>query len=68
MGAALKVTCEPAQVVLLPPEILIDTDGVTVGVTIMLIELDVTVAVLTQLALEVSIHATTSPLTKLDVV
>jgi len=64
VGVAVKVTCEPAQMGLLSTEI--DNDGVTVGVTLIVIVLELAVAGLAQLALEVSIHAITSPLAKLD--
>jgi len=64
VGTAVKVTCEPEQVGLLSTEI--ETDGVTVGVTLIVIVFELAVAGLAQLALEVSTHAITSPLAKLD--
>ena len=59
---AVNVTEEPAHVGLVPDVIAIVTDGVTLGFTVIVIVLDVTVAGLAQVAFEVILQLTISPL------
>ena len=66
VGVAVNVTDVPEQIVVELPDM--DTDGVTVELTVMLIELEVAVAGEAQLKLEVMITVTTSPLAKVVVV
>lgn len=58
VGVAVNVTDEPAQLGLLPEVIAIDTAGVSVVATVIVIAFDVAVAGDTQFALEVSTQVT----------
>jgi len=61
VGVAVNVTEAPAQTVVLLATI--DTEGVTVAFTVIVMELLVAVALLTQLALLVNCNEITSPFT-----
>ena len=58
----MKVTDCPAHVGLLPEVKEVVTDGVTLGLIVTVVLLDVAVEGLAQLRLEVKTHVTTSPL------
>ena len=62
----MKVSDVPAQIVVVGAEIL--TDGVTEGLTVMVMELEVAVRGEAQPALEVITHDTTCPFVSVDVV
>jgi hypothetical protein len=62
LGVAVKVSDEPAQLGFVPVVKAIVTDGVTLEVLLIVIEFEVAVADVAQVALEVNIHATISPL------
>jgi hypothetical protein len=60
-GVASNTTEEPEQVGLLPEDIAMDTEGLTVALTVMVIPDDVTLAGLAQLKEEVILQVMTSP-------
>jgi hypothetical protein len=60
---AVKIMADPWQMVV--AEAVILTAGVTSAFTVIIIELDVAFAALTQLSLEVSSQVTTSPFARL---
>jgi len=64
VGVAVKVTLVPEQILLSDAKML--TDGVRLGFTTMVIALDVAVAIVKQVALDVNTQVTMSPLAKLD--
>ena len=68
VGVAVNVTDEPAQVGLVPAVLAIATDGVAVGVTVMVMPVLAAVAGLAQEALDVSTHVTICPVVKVVVV
>lgn len=59
----MKVVDVPAQMVLFP---LILTDGVTLGVTVMVMVFEVAVTGLAQAALDVKVQVTVCPLVKVE--
>jgi hypothetical protein len=60
MAVAVNVAELPAHSGFVPDVIAIVTDGVTIGFTVITIELDEAIAELTQLAFEVITHVITS--------
>ena len=66
VGVAVKVTLWPAQMEFPLPDTIL-TAGVIVAPVVMVIELDVAIDVVTQLALEVSTQVIASPLTSVVV-
>jgi hypothetical protein len=63
-GVTVKVTEAPWQ--MLELFAMIETDGATTGLTVMVTAFDVTFACVTQLKEDVSTQLTTSPLFRLD--
>ena len=64
VGIAEKLTVVPAHIVLALPEIL--TDGVNIGLTVILNEFDVAVVGLAHVAFEVITQVTASPFANAD--
>jgi hypothetical protein len=65
VGVAVRLTLWPEHILLPPLEVML-TAGIAGVVTVMVIELEVAVVVLTQLALLVISTVITSPLTKAE--
>ncbi len=59
---------EPAHIGLVPLVTAIDTDGVSIGFTTILILFELAVVGLAHVAVDVMIHVTACPLVKVDVV
>ena len=66
MILAKKITDEPAHIGLFPEVMEVVTEGVTIGFTVIVIALLVTVAVVAQAALEVNMQVTVCPFVKAE--